>query len=306
VRLLIAEDDSASRRLLEGTLIRWGYEVVVTRDGGEALAALSASDAPRLAILDWMMPGLDGVDVCRSVRRAGDSPYQYLILLTTQAGEDDLVFGLDAGADDYIRKPFNPSELKARLRAGRRILALQDELIAERDLFQSKAARDPLTRLWNHEEILRVLAQELSRAGREPRSVGVIIADLDRFKHVNDTYGHMAGDAVIRAAARTMSSLVRPYDALGRFGGDEFLVVLPGCDTWNARALAERLRQGVSKEPIDTPEGLIPVAMSLGVAVCDGSGAANTDAIVKVADAALYRAKELGSNRVEIAAPLLR
>jgi two-component system cell cycle response regulator len=207
MRILIAEDDPVSRRLLEAKLVNWGYEVVVTRDGNEAWQALQADDAPRLAILDWMMPGRDGVAVCREVRKGKGEPYTYLILLTAQAREEDLVTGMEAGADDYIAKPFKSSELKVRLRAGRRIIELQSELIAAREALRAQATHDPLTGLWNHEEILRILGLELVRAKREGRHVGVIMADLDHFKRVNDTYGHMGGDAVLRAAAKTMLSL---------------------------------------------------------------------------------------------------
>jgi diguanylate cyclase (GGDEF)-like protein len=302
MKMLIAEDDGPSRRLLEVTLTRWGYDVESVSNGADASAALLAPGGPRLAILDWMMPGLDGVSVCRNVREAGIVPYRYLILLTSQSGEDDLVAGLEAGADDYIAKPFKPAELKARLRAGRRILALQDELVTERNLFQSRAERDPLTRLWNHAEIFRILDRELARAAREGQTVAVIIGDLDRFKAINDTFGHLAGDTVVRAVAETMTSLLRPYDGVGRYGGDEFLVVLPGVDPEQAVVLAERLRSAIAAQPVDTSEGLVPVAMSLGVAAC-GCGAANTaEALVRAADAALYRAKRTGANRVVSAA----
>ena len=244
---------------------------------------------------------MDGVSVCRQVRNQRTLPYRYLILLTSQTGQDDLVAGLDAGADDYIAKPFRPLELRARLRAGRRILALQDELIAERDLFQSRAARDPLTRLWNHAEIFRILGNELQRAGRERGRVAAVIADLNRFGEVNDTFGHLAGDMVVRATSETMSALLRPYDGIGRYGGDEFLVVLPGCDVGQANALAERLRAGISANPVDTPDGLVSVTTSLGVAVCQDCAAITPEELVRAADEALYRAKRLGANRVEVA-----
>ena len=299
--ILIAEDDGASRQLLAATLTRWGYRVVSTSDGVAARDALLSGQGPRLAILDWMMPGMDGVSVCRQVREQRALPYCYLILLTSQTGQDDLVAGLEAGADDYIAKPFRPPELRARLRAGRRILALQDELIAERDLFQSRAARDPLTRLWNHAEIFRILGQELERAGREHGTVGAVIADLDRFGEVNNTFGHLAGDMVVRATAETMTALLRPYDGIGRCGGDEFLLVLPGCDLGKASALAERLRVGISANPVDTPDGLVSVTTSLGVAVCQERAAFTPDELVRAADEALYRAKRLGANRVEVA-----
>jgi two-component system cell cycle response regulator len=302
MKILIAEDDALSRRLLETKLGKWGYEVVATRDGKEALEVLLAEDAPQLAILDWMMPELNGVDVCRAVRASSRESYTYLILLTSLAREEDLVAGMEAGADDYIAKPFKSSELKMRLRAGRRIIDLQTELIEAREVQRVKASHDSLTGLWNHEEILQLLGRELSRDAREGgQTTGAIMADLDHFKQVNDTFGHMAGDVVLRAAAQRMLERLRPYDALGRYGGEEFLVVVSGCDRHSITALAERLRAGVAGTSVDTSEGKIPITMSLGVAVDDAGGAANASALVHQADQALYRAKEKGRNRVEIA-----
>jgi two-component system cell cycle response regulator len=301
MRILIAEDDAISRRLLETKLSKWGYEVVAVPDGNAALEALSEEDAPQIAILDWMMPELDGVDVCRAVRASTRESYTYMILLTAQTHEDDLVAGMEAGADDYIAKPFKSSELKMRLRAGRRIIELQTELIAAREVQRAKATHDPLTGLWNHEEILQLMGRELARDTREDSHMtGAIMADLDHFKQVNDTFGHMAGDAVLRAAAQRMLALLRPYDALGRYGGEEFLVVVSGCDPESIATLAERLRAGVAAESVDTSEGIIPVTVSLGVAVNSGRRPVDANVLVQRADRALYCAKEKGRNRVEI------
>ncbi len=301
MRILIAEDDPVSRRLLEAQLVKWGYEVVVARDGDEAWQALQAEHAPQLAILDWMMPGRDGVAVCRDVRKLNAEPYTYLILLTAQSQEGAIVTGMDAGADDFIAKPFKPNELKVRLRAGRRIIESQSELIAAREALRALATHDPLTGLWNHEEILRILGLALVRAEREGQAVGVIMADIDHFKRINDTYGHLAGDAALRAAATTMLSLLRPYDAIGRYGGDEFLVVLPGCDSEHASGLAERLRAGIGSHPVDTSEGMIEVSLSLGVAVSGRETGTEAKGLVRAADRAVYRAKEQGRSRVEAA-----
>jgi diguanylate cyclase (GGDEF)-like protein len=301
VRILIAEDDPVSRRLLEAKLVKWGYEVVVTRDGNEAWQALQAEDAPELAILDWMMPELDGIEVCRRIRKQGKDLYTYIILLTALQQDADLVTGMDAGADDYITKPFKSNELKVRLRAGRRIIDLQHELIAAREALRERATHDPLTGLWNHEEILRILEQELNRADREGLAVSVIMADLDHFKRVNDTYGHMTGDAVLRMTAKRMLATFRNYDAVGRYGGEEFLIVLPGCDNRCATVSAERLRLCIGKDAMDTPEGMVPVTISLGIAASSDEKRRDVNSIVRDADAALYRAKEQGRNRFEIA-----
>ena len=300
MRILVAEDDPSFRRLLEEKLAMWGYDVVVAEDGGAALQILQSDDAPRLAILDWMMPEMDGIAVCRKVREMKPEPYTYILLLTSQQRDEDLVTGMEAGADDYITKPFKHNELRLRLRAGRRIIELQSELMAARDTFRVKAARDSLTGLLNHEEILGILNQELARAERDKQCVSVIMADLDHFKEVNDSYGHLAGDAVLRSAAGMMQTLARSYDYVGRYGGEEFLVILPGCCGECAVSFAERLRLRVGSSDIDTSEGMIPVTISIGVAASGGEKGWDADSNVKAADEALYRAKEQGRNRVEV------
>jgi len=191
--------------------------------------------------------------------------------------------------------------LKVRLRAGRRIIELQDELISARETLRSKATHDSLTGLWNHEEIMQILARELERSNRENSPVAVIMADLDYFKKINDTYGHLAGDAVLRLTARRMASLMRPYDAIGRYGGEEFLAVIPGCSIKNAAPLAERLRESISGESMDTPDGMIAVTISLGMAIRDNGNPVDTISLVHAADMALYSAKNKGRNRVEVA-----
>lgn len=301
MRILIADDDPAFRDLLKERLAKWGYDVVVAEDGNEAWQALQADDAPSLAVLDWMIPGMDGIEVCRRVRKEKEEPYTYIILLTSQQRDEDIVAGMEAGADDYITKPFKHNELRVRLRAGRRIIELQNELLAAREILQAKASHDSLTGLWNHEEILGILAQELARAEREEQCVSVIMADLDYFKMVNDNYGHLAGDAVLRLTAKRMLSLMRGYDFIGRYGGEEFLVILPECCKECSVAFAERLRLCVSSGNMDTPEGMIPVTISIGVASSGGESGWDADSLVKAADAALYRAKENGRNRVEVA-----
>lgn len=301
MKILIAEDDAVSRRLLEAKLSKWGYDVVVTCDGNEAWETLRAEDAPRLAILDWMMPGIDGVEICRKVRNEIWEPYTYIILLTALHRDEDLVAGMEAGADDYITKPFKANELRVRLRAGRRIIELQSELMEARDTLKEKATHDPMTGLWNHEEILRILRRQLSRLQREGGDVSVIMADLDHFKQVNDTYGHMSGDSVLRQVSRRMQSEVRDYDYVGRYGGEEFLLVLPGCDGYMAVDLAERLRLRICDESMDIPEGMVPITISLGVATSGRGNGCDVDKLVQAADQALYRAKKNGRNRVESA-----
>ena len=298
MRILLAEDEPAFRSLLSQLLTTWGYEVVVAQNGREAWQALQAEDAPRLAILDWKMPGMDGVTLCRKIREREDESYIYIIFLTAQQGDQDLVTGMEAGADDFLTKPFKHQELRMRLRAGRRIIELQNQLLGARKALQIKASQDSLTGLWNHEEILTILRRELARAERETEAVSVIMVDLDHFKTINDTYGHLAGDAVLRTIARKLQSLIRSYDSIGRYGGEEFLFVLPECSPTQALTFAERLRLGIKNETLMIAGATISVTISAGLATSCGGVSCDPDSLVGAADAALYRAKESGRNCV--------
>jgi diguanylate cyclase (GGDEF)-like protein len=301
MRVLIAEDDSISRRMLEAFLVKWGYEVMVASGGEEAWGILQGNDSPRLAVLDWMMPDRDGIDVCRSVRQRKGRPYTYIILLTARGQKEDIVEGLEAGADDYVTKPFDPYELRARLRAGRRIVELQEQLLQAREALRDQASRDPLTGLWNHGTIQAILRKEVARASRTQGPFAVAMADVDRFKSINDTYGHQAGDAVLREASRRLRGAMRTYDSLGRYGGDEFLAVVPGCDPEGVARFAESFRARIDRKAIETPEGMIPVTLSLGVVALENLHDVKPETLVRVADAALYRAKIEGRNRVALA-----
>src|SRR6476660_2348255 len=214
MKVLVADDEIVSRRLIESSVRRWGYDVVVASDGVEAARILQEPDAPKLAVLDWMMPGLDGVEVCRQLRETKGDSYTYIVLLTAKQSQGDVIQGLEAGADDYITKPFDPQELRVRLRTGTRILFLLDQLRTTREALRQLAAHDPLTSLWNHNSIIELQAKEMDRAAREGSCIGVILADLDRFKSINDIYGHLVGDHVLRQAAQVFSSTIRPYDAV--------------------------------------------------------------------------------------------
>lgn len=305
MKILIAEDDPVSRRLLEVTLSKWGYEVTVCADGEAAWEALQQADAPQLVILDWMMPRMDGLQVCKKVRERGEHAadlYVYIILLTAKSQKADMVTGLEAGADDYLTKPFDAQELRLRLRAGRRILDLRDELVRAREIIREQARKDSLTQLYTRATVLERLQHELDRAQRSVERespVSVVLADLDHFKQINDTYGHLAGDAVLRETARRMRDAIRPYDSLGRYGGEEFLLVLSDCDSAGAVALAQRLLLAVGQEAMVLAEGAVSVTLSAGVAT---SGVRqDAESLVGAADAALYRAKRGGRNRVELA-----
>jgi two-component system, cell cycle response regulator len=304
LNILIAEDDPVSRRLLEATLVRWDYQVAVACDGTAALELLERDDAPSLALLDLVMPGMNGDQVCRLVRERVRERYLYLVLLTSKSHKSDLIHGLNAGADDYIAKPVDPMELKARLNTGRRILGLQDQLIAAREAMRRQAMRDSLTGAWNHGAILDILRRELLRAERDGGRVSVILGDLDNFKRINDTFGHLAGDEALREAHRRMAAAMRPYDMIGRYGGEEFLIVMPGCEEADTRRFCERLRRNVADTPVTHNGEEISVSISLGAVVHDAPAPADAQALLQAADQALYRAKNAGRNRVEIAPSL--
>jgi diguanylate cyclase (GGDEF)-like protein len=300
LKILVADDDPVCRAVLEATLSAWGYEVVSVAGGSEAWAVFESEDAPLLAILDWVMPSLDGIEVCRRLRERKAVPYVYVLLLTARNGKDDVVQGMDAGADDYLTKPVDLHELQARLRAGRRVLDLQGALLEAQEGLRIQATHDPLTGLWNRASILDNLARELARAARRTTAVSLVLADIDNFKAINDTFGHLAGDAVLRETAQRITQSVREYDRIGRYGGDELMVVLPECDTPAARGMAERIRGRIVATPMETSEGTVEPTISLGVATSPGHRV-EPNHLIRAADIALYRAKKLGRNAVEIA-----
>jgi len=299
MKVLIAEDDVTSHAALKGALEKWGYEVVSTCDGNEAWAALQAEDTPRLAILDWMMPKLTGVEVCRKARaRQGtDDRYLYVILLTSKASKEDIIEGIEAGADDYVVKPFDHSELRVRLRAGQRIIQLESELVAAKNAFRTQAMYDELTGALNRRAAMEHLAAELSRACREKSRLGVAMLDLDHFKEVNDTCGHQAGDAVLRETAVRIRSVLREYDSVGRYGGEEFLVITPGLGQEEGKGVFERIRRAIAGRQMQTAIEKVHVTASLGVVICTGSSS-TADDLIHAADVALYHAKDSGRNCV--------
>lgn len=299
MRILVAEDDPVTRRLLKVSLERWKYEVTLAENGTEALEALLGKDAPQLAILDWMMPGRDGVEICRELRKRDAGSYIYTLLLTSKAGKEDLLKGLEAGADDYLIKPFDLLELQARLWSGQRIIALQEQLIAAREAMRDQATHDPLTGVWNRATILDTLEREFHRCQREDKPLSVMMVDLDHFKRINDSWGHQTGDDVLREVTKRMRSVLRPYDSLGRYGGEEFVVITPGCDKDAALNLAERLRGTVNATPVSTSTGALPITLSLGVASL--SRGLSTESLLRRADEALYQAKRAGKNRSQAA-----
>jgi diguanylate cyclase (GGDEF)-like protein len=300
-RVLIAEDDPVSCQLLKNVLAKSHHDVTVVTDGLAALKILEGGDPPRLVVLDWMMPGMEGVQVCQRIRERKDRPYVYFILLTVRSEKRDLLQGLEVGADNYLAKPIDPEELLAHILAGERVLNLQDELIASREEVRFRAAHDALTGIHNRVTIIESLKRELSRQSRERHSFGVILIDIDHFKHVNDTYGHLCGDEVLQALALRVKGCLRPHDAVGRFGGEEFLVIAPNADASGTRSVAERIRGVIESKPTVTQAGEVRVTASLGAAVSTGAQGSDPQTLLRIADEALYRAKEKGRNRSEIA-----
>jgi two-component system cell cycle response regulator len=298
---LIAEDDPIFRRILESWFKKWDYDVTAVDNGLAAWEILQKEDAPQLAILDWMMPGMDGIELCRRIRSRDKGVYRYVLLLTAKDDKQDMIAGLEAGADDYLTKPFDVDELRARVRAGKRILDLQAALIHAHDDLQFAAAHDPLTALWNRGAILDLLKREVQRRQRTEDPLSLIMADVDYFKRINDTHGHMIGDAVLREVTRRLAAGVRNYDAVGRYGGEEFLIILPGCSAPDLVVSAERLRHSIADHPIETSAGQLPVTLSLGLASAERGEQETLDCetFLRAADEALYAAKAGGRNRVE-------
>jgi two-component system, cell cycle response regulator len=290
MRILVADDDPGTRISLVASLTRRGYEVVAATNGEEALNILLRDDAPALAILDWMMPGRDGVEVCRELRTKGKTSYTYVLMLSGKREKEDFLTALAAGADEYIRKPFDFDELHARIQAAERILKIQESL-------RSKAHEDELTGVLTRAGFRGILRHILAHAARHGGPASVIFADIDNLKRVNDAHGHHIGDVVLREVAKRVTWRLRAYDAVGRFGGDEFLIVLPGCAGTDAVQVAERLRSDMAAEPISSPAGLISVTVSFGVTMTE-NGACPVDALIATADEALYHAKQGGRNRV--------
>lgn len=294
MRILVADDEAVTRQTLVNFVEHLGHECIVASDGAEAWAAIEGSDTPPLLILDWMMPPPSGPEICRRLRARAKRPYQYIVMLTARDAVEDVVLAMEAGADDYLRKPFDLRELRVRVRAGERMLALQDELNA-------KATTDELTGLLNRRGIVARLEHEVSLVSRGNRSLSVLILDVDNFKIVNDTHGHAIGDEVLKEVASRMRRQLRAYDDLGRYGGEEFAVVLPACGPPGAFQVAERIRQSICSVPVSTSAGLVYVTISAGIASCGEHQLMEAGKLISAADAALYSAKANGRNRVDVA-----
>ena len=296
VHVLVAEDDAASRYRLNVALSAWGYQVTCVTNGREAIAELARADGPSLAVLDWSMPEADGLEVCRAVRGNPGERYVYTILLTSHDRDEDVIAGFDAGADDYVTKPFNAKELRARVRSGARIVQLHQQLVTAHEELREKSMRDPLTGLLTRGAFFEISDREFARARRTRTPLSIVMADIDHFKSINDRYGHPGGDEVLREVARRLHATFRKEDAVGRYGGEEFVVLAFGCEAPDAIALAERFRETVRRDRFIVGDTTVDVTTSVGVAT--GRSEDGVTRLLKAADEALYAAKKSGRNRV--------
>jgi len=304
--ILIAEDNLVSRKLLEKSLQKAGYQVKSTENGRKAFEVLEKHFYP-IVITDWMMPEMNGPELCKAIRAHEFPGYVFIVLLTSLDSKDDIITGLQAGADDYLIKPFNQAELVARLNTGRRILDLERSLRKANDEIRLLSVTDPLTKIFNRGYINTHLPIEISRACRYQRSLSLIMCDIDHFKKINDTYGHQAGDSVLKSFAEILKTKTRiNVDWLARYGGEEFLIILPETGVNDAEIVAERLREAVAEATIPTAEGSVTITASFGVAGCNTTpyGLLTAETLIGHADTCLYRAKNEGRNKV-VTAPLL-
>jgi two-component system cell cycle response regulator len=302
--ILLAEDSAFYRRMIAKHLHEWGFDFVDARDGKEAWKVLVQQDGPKLALLDWVLPEIEGIEICRRLRsRPEGAPYTYTVLLTAKSQKQEMLEAMDAGADDFLAKPFDPAELKARLLAGKRIVELQQKLVSTNDALHFAASHDFLTRVWNRGEILAFLRREMVRSRRSTTPLGVILVDVDNFKQINDKLGHQAGDRVLVELARQFSKNLREYDGVGRYGGEEFLLILPGCDLAITTRRANEIRVLISNEPVVSDSTTTSITVSMGVALAESGE--TVDSLLHRADTALYQAKRNGRNRVEISATSL-
>jgi len=288
VKILIAEDERVASKILEKHITGWGYDVLVVPDGKKAWQTFKKNEIG-IALLDWMMPKMTGVELCRKIRNDKSGKYTYIILLTAKHKQIDINKGLTAGADEYLTKPFNPIELKARLKTGKRIIDLLEKL-------HKQAIYDGLTKVFNRREIMRILKEEFHRAQRTNQPLSIIMLDIDHFKKVNDTYGHPAGDEVLFEITSRITKVMRAYDKIGRYGGEEFIIILPHNSQKSVKKVAERIRENISQKSIQTSAGPLKLYVSLGCTSTENIDANSSEMMIKISDEALYNAKNKGRN----------
>jgi diguanylate cyclase (GGDEF)-like protein len=300
MKVLIAEDENISRRKLEKFLEDLDYEVISCKDGLEAWNIIQSENAPSLLILDWMMSGMDGVEICRKVRKLAREPYTFILLLTSKGEQEDIIEGMEAGADDYITKPFNQNELRVRLAAGKRIVKLNEEILDMRNDLKRQAIYDELTGVYNRHYMVEILEKEFSRALRYQTELSCLLLDLDYFKEINDTFGHAFGDMVLREFSTCLKHEARKTDIPFRYGGEEFMLLLPNTDIGGALNVAEKIRSACETKKYDDGNNSTTVTISIGIASVKQNQLIDGKEFMAFADKALYRAKTEGRNRVEV------
>jgi diguanylate cyclase (GGDEF)-like protein len=300
VKLLIADDDRTTRSILNVLTAKWGYQPVLAEDGEQAIAMMQAQDPPRLLLLDWEMPGIDGLTVCRRLRNIETQDPPFIILLTVRHDSHDVVAGLDAGANDYVAKPFDREELRARLKVGRRMLDLQSQLQTTQHKLNLSSTHDTLTGLLNRDTLLAELKRELARARREHTHLCLGLCDIDEFRRINDGYGHLAGDAVLRALAMHLRQTLRPYDRIARYGGEEFLIMTSGLPE-DCHKMLERVRISIESTRFEFQNLAMPLALSIG-GVCFRPDIDGYDIkeLLGLAGEALAQAKAQGANQTVV------
>jgi len=298
LKILVVDDSPVYRKLVQQSLAHEPYQVLFAKNGREALD-LFGQNQPALVITDWTMPDLSGLELCELIRRDFSRSYSYLILLTSNTNKEQVIEGLAAGADDYLTKPFHPGELVARVGVGRRLIELHRQVEAKNRQLEEMALTDPLTGLHNRRAIDLWVNSQLSAAARHDFSIWVAIADLDRFKNVNDTYGHDAGDTVLKSFSEVLKASTRKSNMCGRLGGEEFLMVLTHVEREQVGIAIERVRQRFEKEEFKFGDGVSRVTASFGVAGFRGPCPPDFTTLLARADSALYSAKHKGRNRVE-------
>ena len=302
MKVLIAEDDSANSILLKRLLFRWGFDIQTAFDGVQAWNILQKEDAPAMVILDWMMPGMDGLEVCRRLREQekGDNGYTYVMMLTSRSDKEDIVAGMEAGADDYLVKPFDKDELRARLLAGQRIIELHSALSAANKRLLILSRLDPLTGALSRNALLGDLDLAMYRALREKTSIGIAMVDFDNLKQFNERFGRDAGDRALQGCIRRISACLRRTDCCGRWGSDEFVVVLPGVSMSLGEKVCRRIQEAVASEEIEIDGQSLKITASQSLAVWDGK--TGIDDLINLVEKNLHDSRNKGENRLEMMA----
>lgn len=297
MKILIVEDEPIFRRMVRKNLLEVGHDVMEAEDG-QAAWELFQREPFQFVITDWMMPKMNGPELVQNIRTSGQKNYTYIIMLTAMDDQNNVIFGLESGADEYLTKPFNSRELKARVASGARILKLEEQLIQAREQMEALAMHDGLTGLLNRRAIEEYAEAEFNLTDRKERAMSIILLDIDHFKNVNDRFGHKTGDYALQQAAKILKEELRKYDRVGRWGGEEFMLILPDTQLQDAATVAERIRLKTAETQISLENGeSFSVHISLGV-VCTTSQFQSLTKFIDAADQALYQAKQNGRNRV--------